>query len=408
MADSIFPTLVSKDANPNATSDPIYVQLTDGTSVLTTTSGALSVNVSNASLTVTQATGSNLHVVVDAGSAVIGHVITDSGSTTAVTGNVTVVQPTGTNLHVVVDSGSVTIGELTQGSTTSGQTGILTMGAATTAAPTYTTATTNPLSLTTAGALRTDSSATTQPISAASLPLPTGAATSALQTSGNSSLTTIATNTTPLAQGSTTSGQSGSLSMGAVTTAAPTYTTGQTDPLSLTTAGALRVDASATTQPVSIAGTVSENIAQYGGVSTSLGQKVMASSIPVTIASDQSAITVSSGVGAQTGAVCDYATATVAANSTSNHNYTVVTNMKISSVSFACSGGGKAELKVGPLATLVSKWVGFVPTQGGEVKMVFNPPIVVPTTSTGTVQIVMTNRQNQAQDLYSTIVGVDA
>jgi hypothetical protein len=36
----------------------------------------------------------------------VPHVISDTGSTTAVTGNVTVVQPTGTNLHVVVDSGS--------------------------------------------------------------------------------------------------------------------------------------------------------------------------------------------------------------------------------------------------------------------------------------------------------------
>ena len=44
---------------------------------------------------------------------------------------------------------------------------------------------------------------------------------------------------------------------GYVTTAAPTYTTGQLNPLSLTTAGALRVDASATTQPVS--GTVTAN-----------------------------------------------------------------------------------------------------------------------------------------------------
>lgn len=41
--------------------------------------------------------------------------------------------------------------------------------------------------------------------------------------------------------GSTTSGQSGALGMGAVTTAAPTYTTAQTHPLSLTTSGELRV-----------------------------------------------------------------------------------------------------------------------------------------------------------------------
>lgn len=43
-----------------------------------------------------------------AGSAVIGHVIADTGSTTTVTGNVTVIQGTGTNLHTVVDSGTVT------------------------------------------------------------------------------------------------------------------------------------------------------------------------------------------------------------------------------------------------------------------------------------------------------------
>jgi len=63
-------------------------------------------------VTVTQATGTNLHVVNDASSAVIGHVIADTGSTTAVTGNVTVVQGTGTNLHAVLDAGSAVIGHV--------------------------------------------------------------------------------------------------------------------------------------------------------------------------------------------------------------------------------------------------------------------------------------------------------
>lgn len=80
---------------------------------------------------------------------------------------------------------------LAQGSTTSGQLGSLTMGAVTTAAPSYTTAQTSPLSLTTAGALRVDGSAVTQPISAASLPLPTGAATSANQATEIASLASI-------------------------------------------------------------------------------------------------------------------------------------------------------------------------------------------------------------------------
>lgn len=68
---------------------------------------------------------------------------------------------------------------------------------------------------------------------------------------------TVADANLELAQGSTTSGQVGPLIQGAVTTAAPTYTTGKTNPLSLTTAGALRTDSSATTQPIS--GTVTAN-----------------------------------------------------------------------------------------------------------------------------------------------------
>lgn len=79
----------------------------------------------------------------------------------------------------------------TQGSTTSGQSGPLIQGAVTIATPTYTDATTAPISLTADGAVRTDSSNTTQPMSATSLPLPTGAATSTLQSTANTSLASI-------------------------------------------------------------------------------------------------------------------------------------------------------------------------------------------------------------------------
>lgn len=95
----------------------------------------------------------------------------------------------------------------------------------------------------------------TQPVSAASLPLPSGASTSANQSTEITALQLI--DNLPNTIGSTTSGQSGALAMGATTTAAPTYTTGQTNPLSLTTAGGLRVDGSGATQPVS--GTVTAN-----------------------------------------------------------------------------------------------------------------------------------------------------
>ena len=149
------------------------------------------------------------------------------------------------------------------------------MGATTTGAPSYSTGQTNPLSLTLAGALRVDASATTQPISgtitanqggtwtvqpgntanttawlvtgsggtfpatqsgtwnitniSGTISLPTGAATSANQPSN-------------IGQGATTSTQTGTLAMGLVTTGNPTYTTGQINGLSLDTSGALRVN----------------------------------------------------------------------------------------------------------------------------------------------------------------------
>lgn len=70
-----------------------------------------------------------------------------------------------------------------------------------------------------------------------------------------------------VAQGSTTSGQTGVLSQGAVTTAAPAYTTAQTSPFSLTLTGDLRtqaqgVDASGATitaRPVLISGYASNS-----------------------------------------------------------------------------------------------------------------------------------------------------
>lgn len=119
-------------------------------------------------------------------------------------------------------------------------------------------------------------------------------------------------------------------------------------------------------------------------------------------------IFVSLGSAPITGEVHDYNTATVAGGGTSNHDYTVVTAMLLKSVEFACSGGGKVELQTGPVASLVSRWVGFVPKAGGVCQVKFDPPIEVPVTSTGTVRLIRTNREGSSQDLYSTIVGIDA
>ena len=83
---------------------------------------------------------------------------------------------------------------------------------------------------------------------------------------GPQTLAAIKTNTDNLnlAQASATAGQKGNLIFGAVTTAAPAYTTAQSNPLSLTTTGLLRVDGSGVTQPVSIASVPSHAVTNAG------------------------------------------------------------------------------------------------------------------------------------------------
>lgn len=100
--------------------------------------------------------------------------------------------------------------------------------------------------------------------------------------------------------------------------------------------------------------------------------------------------------------------AAVASDATSNHDYTVTgTTFLLKSVIAAFSGGGKIEVQVGPVASLVSQAVAFVTKEGGHVQLFFDPAIEVPATSTGTVRVIRTNRQGQAQDVYSTIIGND-
>lgn len=164
-------------------------------------------------------------------------------ATQPVSGSMTVTQPTGTNLHFVCDGGTCGTTGLAQGSTTSGQTGPLNQAAVTTAAPTYTTGQTNPLSLTTAGRLRTETDIAT--CSGCSVDSATfTAATSAASTMGGVYNDGVA---------ALTSGQSGAQRL--------------------------------TSDRMAYA-----NIGKFGGSLVSLGQNNKAASIPVTIASDQGSL----------------------------------------------------------------------------------------------------------------------
>lgn len=119
-------------------------------------------------------------------------------------------------------------------------------------------------------------------------------------------------------------------------------------------------------------------------------------------------IYVALGSGPITGEVHNYDTSTVAGNTADNHDYTVVTAMLVKSIIVGSSGALKAELQVGPVASLATKAVLFIPKVGGSQQVNFDPPIEVPVTSTGTVRIIRTNREASTNDVYSTIIGVDA
>jgi hypothetical protein len=231
-----------------------------------------------------------------------------------------------------------------QGSTTSGENNVLAGGATTTAAPTYTTATTNPLSLDTAGNLRvvTGTGSTTTVSGNVTVVQPTG-------TNLHAVIDNFPADADALAQGSTTSGQLGALVMGAVTTAAPTYTTATTNPLSIDTSGNLRVTAVSTTFPT---------------------------------------------------AVLTYFTdAAVASNATVTHS--LAGPIVLDGVHGAGSGEIKMTIAIGVTASEVTYWNGFT-LAATNCEFALKNGYIIPAGSS--VKVTLQNRDKAAQDLYLTII----
>jgi len=226
-----------------------------------------------------------------------------------------------------------------QGSTTSGQNGVLDQTATTTAAPTYTTGTTNPLSTTTSGDLRTVSK----------LEDGSGNSISSTSSSLNVNVTNFPTDADAYAQGSTTSGQVGNLPLGAATTSAPTYVTGTSNPLSLDTNGNLRVaveNTSPTPTPV------------------------------LTYFTDSA----------------------VASGATTTHS--VAGPVTLDKIDFTASGEMKGTVAIGVTSSEVTYWNGFNSASHQDFSFVLNFPYVIPTGSS--VKVTLKNRDTQAQDLYVT------
>lgn len=319
---------------------------------------------------------------------------------TALDLTVEVANSAGTTIDPAKDQ-TVAALQVSQGSSTTGQNGTLTLGAVTTAAPAYTNGQSSPLSLTTGGALRIDNAswigstaptvgqktmANSLPVTIASdqtalavsqsgtwninnisgtISLPTGASTSALQTSGNASLSSIDTKTPALGQATM-----------------------------------------AASSPVVIASnqsTLPENLAQIAGTTTDVNTgNASAGTLRVVIASNQPAIPVDIGGGVVD--IVQYNTASsVASNAANTHTYTPGATFNLEDIWASASGQMKIEVQWGTTGSETTKFVGF--TSKGDQRCHFSLSHPVTITTAMSIKVIRTNMDNQAMDVYSTIVG---
>lgn len=109
--------------------------------------------------------------------------------------------------------------------------------------------------------------------------------------------------------------------------------------------------------------------------------------------------------------IVDFDTAAaVAAAATSNHDYlvTALKTLLVDRVIFAASSRGKVEVQVedGPAAgTYTTVAVKFITSSKPEADVVFDRRLKV--AAGVNIRVARTNRDNQAQDVYSTVVGIE-
>lgn len=109
-----------------------------------------------------------------------------------------------------------------------------------------------------------------------------------------------------------------------------------------------------------------------------------------------------------TGEVQNYDTASsVASDASDTHTYTVTAlkTLLLKQVIASASSEMKIEIKVGPTGSTVTKAVVFTSATNLIANIQFEQPIEV--AAGDDVEVVRTNRDNQAMDVYSTIIGIE-
>ena len=262
----------------------------------------------------------------------------------------------------------------------------------------------------------------------ASLPVTIASNQSALPVS-QSGTWTVATN----ADGTVAAGTAASKSLltGAVyNTSLPTLTNGQQAALQMDSSGRLLVDVGVSSVLTVNQGTSPwvENVSQFGGSAVVTGTGASGAGIPrVTVSNDSavlaniqvagSAVSASNPVPVSISStipgtpIQNYNTAaSVAAGGTSNHVYTVTAAKTLNLSRIWASGSGKLKIEVQVetgVATGVytTKFVGFNSTATPNIGITVVSALAV---AAGVrVQIIRTNKDNQSQDVYTTIEGTE-
>ena len=304
--------------------------------------------------------------------------------------------------------------EFAQGSTTSGQSGPLVQGAVTTAAPTYTDATTAPLSLDTSGNLRIAATITpsgTQDVNITEVggnPVTTtvpvsGTVTVVQPTGSNLHVDVDNFPATQPVSGTVTANQGTPNSIG---NSWPVEVTDGTNVLGTPT-HPVRIDPTGTTtQPVSGTvtanagtGTFQTNMAQVAGTATSVNTgNSDAGTQRVVLASDQPAVAVKD----TTVELPQYNTASaIAAGASSTQTYSPGSTVSLDGVDASASGQMKVEIQYGTTGSETTKAVFF--TSKGNLQLIWRLPHPVQITNTMSVKVIRTNTDNQAMDVYSTV-----
>lgn len=276
----------------------------------------------------------------------------------------------------------------TQGSSTTGQRGPLIQGAVTTAAPSYTTGTTAPLSLDPSGALRTTATFT-----------PSGTQdVNITQVGGNAVTTTVPVSGTVTANQGTpntnTNGWPVKITDGTVVLGT------NTNPVRIDPTGTTTQPISGTVTANAGTGTFQTNMAQVAGTATSVNTgNADAGTQRVVLATDQPNVPVIDNLVE----IPQYNTASaVAANASSTQTYSPGSTVYLDGVDASASGQMKVEIQYGTTGGETTKVVLF--TSKGNLVATWRLPHPIQITNTMSVKVIRTNTDNQAMDVYSTIL----